>query len=115
MKASKEAIAVDRLRSAVDYFTREDGYRVKITTRHDKERKSYITTISDCEAQQREGYTMEYHRVFTNLYRTLNSEATTRYSFNKLQEIHAEIVKAMISDVETLLATHAPIEKEGER
>jgi hypothetical protein len=114
MNAIKEAIAIDSSRKAVDYWTRDDGYRVKITTRHDKERKSYTTTISDCEAQQREGYAMEYHRVFTNLYRTLNREATTRYNFNKLQEIHAEIVKAMILDVETLLATHAPIEREAE-
>jgi hypothetical protein len=114
MNAIKEAIAVDSSRKAVDYWTREDGYRVKITTRHDKERKSYTTTISDCEAQQREGYTMEYHRVFTNLYRTLNNSSAARYNFAKLQEIHAEIVKAMILDVEGLLATHAPIEREAE-
>jgi hypothetical protein len=114
MNASKEAIAIDSSRKAVDYWTREDGYRVKITTRHDKERKSYTTTISDCEAQQREGYTMEYHRVFLDLYRTLNNSTAPRYNFAKLQAIHAEIVEAMIQEVEGLIATHAPIEKEGE-
>lgn len=114
MNAIKEAIAIDSSRKAVDYWTREDGYRVKITTRHYKEKKSYTTTISECVAHKREGYTMENHRVFLDLYRTLNSEPAARYNFNKLQEIHAEIVKAMISDVETLIANHAPIEKEGE-
>lgn len=114
MNAIKEALAIDSSRKAVDYWTRDDGYRVKITTQHDKQRKSYTTTISDCHAQQREGYTMEYHVVLKNLYRTLNKEAAARYNFNKLQEIHAEIVKAMISDVETLIANHAPIEREGE-
>jgi hypothetical protein len=114
MNAIKEAIAVDSSRKAVDYWTREDGYRVKITTRHDKQRKSYTTTISECEAQHREGYTMEYHRVFLDLYRTLNNSSAARYNFNKLQEIHAEIVKAMIQDVEGLLSNHAPIEREAE-
>ena len=114
MNAIKEAIAIDSSRKAVDYWTRDDGYRVKITTRHDKQRKSYTTTISECEAQHREGYTMEYHRIFLDLYGVLNNATAPRYNFAKLQEIHAEIVKAMISDVETLLTNHAPIKKEAE-
>ena len=114
MNAIKEAIAVDSLRKAVDYWTRDDGYRVKITTRHDKQRKSYTTTISECVAHKREGYTMENHRVFLDLYRTLNNATAPRYNFTKLQEVHAEIVKAMIQEVEGLIANHAPVPKEGE-
>jgi hypothetical protein len=112
MNAIKEAIAIDSSRKAVDYWTRDDGYRVKITTRHYKEGKRYETTMSECVAHKREGYTIENHRVFLDLFRTLNSEATSRYNFNKLQEIHAEIVKAMIQDVENLLNTHPPVERE---
>lgn len=112
MNTVKEAIAVESSRKALDYWTREDGYRIKITTRHDKERKAYITVISDCVAEKRDGYTMEYHRVFTDLYRVLNSEAAARYNFNKLQLIHAEIVPAMIQEVEALLASREPVERE---
>lgn len=112
MNAVKEVLESESSRKTVAYWTREDGYRVKIVTSHDKQIKAYRTTLSECVAENRDGYTMEYHRVFANLYKTLNLEPVTRFNFVKLQAIHAEIVAAMVGDVESLLSSHAPIEKE---
>lgn len=112
MNTVKEALAVESSRKAETFWTREDGYRVKIVTRHDKARKAYITTISECVARKRDGYTMEFHRMYVDFNRLINSEAAARFNFNKMQTIHAEIVSAMVQDVESLLASREPVEKE---
>jgi hypothetical protein len=114
MNTVMEALALESSRKSINTYTREDGYRIKVVTSHDKQRKAYRTTISACVAEKREGYTMERHTIFTDLYRTLNVEPAARFNFTKLQAIHTEIVEAMIEDVKTLLSSHAPIQKEGE-
>lgn len=64
------------------------NYRVKVSTWHDKNRKAYITSISECRIDKRDGYTMEFHGVFADYYKTIKAEKVSRYSFKSLTEFH---------------------------
>ena len=46
-------------RRIVESWTREDNYRVKVTTWHDKNRKAFISNISECQIEKNAGYVME--------------------------------------------------------
>ena len=65
-----------------------ENYRVKVSTWHDKNRKAYITSVSECRIDKRDGYTMEFHGVFADYYKTIKAERVSRYSFKSLTEFH---------------------------
>lgn len=69
--------------------TYTDGsYRVRVTTSHNKNHKAYITTVSECQVEKREGYTMEFHSVFTDYFKNIKVQKVSRYSFKGLEEQH---------------------------
>lgn len=110
MNSTREELVSDTRRKALDYWTREDNYRVKVETRHDTGRKAYVTTISECLVLPRDGYSVERHAVFADLYKVLNVEKVARYNFKNMTALHRDIVAATIKDVEQLLREHAVIE-----
>lgn len=88
-------------RKIVETYT-DGSYRVRVETYHDKNRKAYITTIGECQIEKRDGYTMEFHSVFTNYYKRIKAESVSRYSFKSLEEFHnstAEEVAAIVANL----------------
>ena len=81
------------------------SYRVHITTKHDKTRKAFITSVSECQVMQRDGYAMEFHSVFTDYFKNIKAEKVARYSFAALNKFHdsaageaAEIVSQLFDN-----------------
>jgi hypothetical protein len=107
-----EKIAVDSSRKVSESWTREeDNYRVKVSTWHDKNRKAFISNISECQIQPREGYTMEFFSPFVDLNRMIQAERVTRYNFAKLQEFHLQAVAQVQAEVNSLLANAKKVEE----
>ena len=100
-----EKIAVDSRRKVSESWTRGDNYRVRVSTWHDKTRKTFISNISECQIQPREGYSMEFFSPFVDLNRLIQAERVSRYNFAKLQEFHLQAVAQVQAEVDTLLAT----------
>jgi len=99
-----DKIAVDSRRKVTESWTREDNYRVKVITWHDKTRKAFISNISECQVQPRDGYSMEFHAVFSDLNKVIQAERIARYNFAKLQEFHLQAVAQVQAEVDSLLA-----------
>lgn len=106
----KEITRNDITRKVSEVYTLE-AYRVRVTTQHDKTRKAFITTVSECQVMQRDGYAMEFHSVFTDYFKTIKAEKIARYSFAALNKFHdsaaleaAEIVKHLFDSYETRAA-----------
>lgn len=91
-------------RKVVESYTLENNYRVKVYTTHDKARKAYYTSISECQVQQREGYSMEFHAMFSDYSQIVQRIAISRYSWHTLEqahnlavELHGDIVRDLIA------------------
>jgi hypothetical protein len=69
-------------------YTLENNWRVKIYTRHDKARKAYLTSVSECQVQHRDGYSMEFHAVFTDFSKIVAAVPVARYSWHTLEAAH---------------------------
>ena len=91
-------------RKVVESYTLENNWRVKVYTTHDKARKAYYTSISECQVQQRDGYSMEFHAMFTDYSQIVQRVAVSRYSWHTLEqahnlavELHGNIVRDLIA------------------
>jgi hypothetical protein len=104
-----EKIAVDSSRKVSESWTRGDNYRVKVTTWHDKTRKAYLSNISECQIQPREGYTMEFFSPFSDLNKLIQAEQVSRYNFANLQAFHLAAVAQVLDQVEQLLANPSKV------
>ena len=102
---AKETTSNDITRKITDTYTVEN-YRVKVSTWHDKTRKAYLTSVSECRIEKREGYTMEYHGIFADYYKTIKAERVSRYSFTNLQKFHDEVADEVAVIVNQLLANY---------
>ena len=107
----KEVTRNDIGRRITESYT-VDTYRVKVSTAHDKSRKAYLTTISECTIERREGYTMERTTIFASYFKVLKAEKVSRYSFKSLEEFHASTAQEAGDIVSRLIDSHN--EKEGE-
>ena len=76
-------------RRITESYTLANNYRVKVTTWHDKARKAYLTAVSECEIEPREGgYTIERHTVYADFNRVVMSEPAARYSWLNMERVH---------------------------
>lgn len=107
----KESVKSDSSRKITDSYTIGD-YRVKVSTWHDKNRKAYITSVSECQVQQRDGYSMEFHAVFADYYKTINATRVSRYSLKSLEVFHQSTAEEVAVIVAKLIDSHN--KKEGE-
>lgn len=104
MNAKHEKYASSERRKITETFTTPDNYRVKITTRHDKDRKGYISIISECliEESGTSGIYFERHAVHADLNQLISSTPAARYDFRKLEHVHnlaAESVESLVSEL----------------
>jgi len=108
MNAEHEKYASSERRKITETFTTPDNYRVKITTRHDKDRKTYTSIISECviEESGTTGIYFERHAVHADLNQLISFTPAARYDFRKLEHAHnlaAESVEGLVSE---LIAKH---------
>lgn len=102
---AKETTSNDITRRITDTYTVEN-YRVKVSTWHDKTRKAYFTSVSECRIEKRDGYTMEYHGIFADYYKTIKAERVSRYSLTGLHKFHDEAADEAAAIVNQLLANY---------
>lgn len=89
-------------RRITESYTLENNYRVKISTWHDKARKAYLTNVSECQIQPRDGYTMEFHAMYSDFNQTVIGERTSRYSWCDMERAHniaAESVEDLVREL----------------
>lgn len=98
----KETTSNEITRKITDTYTVEN-YRVKVSTWHDKNRKAYLTSVSECRIDKRDGYTMEFHGIFADYYKTIKAERVSRYSFTNLQKFHNDSADEVAAIVNQLL------------
>lgn len=91
-------------RRIVETWTREDNYRVKVTTWHDKNHKGYISVISECTIEKGDGYTMEKWVMYSDLNRRIQYQAVSRYNYEKMSQAHLEAVAQVTDEVNELIA-----------
>lgn len=107
----KDSVSNETSRRITDSYT-VDNYRVKVSTWHDKARKAYMTSVSECQIERRDGYTMERHAIFANYYKVIKAERVSRYSFKSLAEFHASTAQEAGDIIERLIESYN--EKEGQ-
>ena len=91
-------------RRIVESWTREDNYRVKVTTWHDKTRKAFISNLSECTIERNEGYTMERSVMYSSLNKLIQIQAVTRYNYEKMADFHIQAVAQVMDQVNALIA-----------
>ena len=97
-------------RRIVESWTREDNYRVKVTTWHDKNRKAFISNLSECQIEKNEGYTMEKSVMYQSLNRLIQMEGVSRYNYEKMADFHAKAVSAVLDQIYSLLSDPSRVE-----
>lgn len=98
-------------RRIVESWTREDNYRVKVTTWHDKNRKAYISHISDCTIEKNAGYVMERSTMYESLFKRIQMEAVSRYNYEKMADFHAKAVTAVLDQIVLLISAPSGAEE----
>ena len=100
-----EKFGHDINRRIVESWTREeDNYRVKVSTWHDKNRKAYLSNISECTIERRDGFTMEKWTMYSSLNKLIQIQAVSRYNYEKMAELHIQAVAQVMDQVQALLA-----------
>ena len=90
-------------RRIVESWTREDNYRVKVSTWHDKNRKAFISNLSDCRIEVSENYTMEISVMFSDLNQKIQIQPVNRYNYEKMADFHNKAVTAVLDQIYSLL------------
>lgn len=104
--AEKETTRSESRRKITETYT-VGNYRVVVETSHDKTRKAYRTTVSECQIQKNDGYVMQFHSPFTDYYSTIKAAAVSRYNFNSLSQFHNSSADIAAEIVNTLLESHS--------
>lgn len=91
-------------RRIVESWTREDNYRVKVTTWHDKNRKAFISNLSECQIEKNAGYVMEKSVMYQSLNRLIEMQGVSRYNYEKMSDFHANAVSAVLDQINSLLS-----------
>jgi hypothetical protein len=98
-------------RRIVESWTREDNYRVKVSTWHDRNRKAFISNLSECKAEQREGYTMEFFSPFSDLNQLIQMQGVSRYNYEKMADFHDKAVTAVLDQIYSLISAPSNAEE----
>lgn len=101
--ATREKYGHEINRRIVESWTREDNYRVKVTTWHDKTRKAFISNLSECTIERNEGYTMERSVMYSSLNKLVQIQAVTRYNYEKMEDFHTQAVAQVMDQVNALI------------
>ena len=80
-------------RRITDTYTLPNNYRIKISTYHDKNKKTYWSIISECVAETRNGYTWERHELYKDLNKLLATAPGLRYNSKDLHTAHANALQ----------------------
>ena len=91
-------------RRIVESWTREDNYRVKVTTWHDKTRKAFISNISECTIERRDGFTMEKWTMYQSLNKLIQIQKINRYNYDKMAYFHILGVAMVQNQINALIA-----------
>ena len=112
MNAKHEKFTNEITRKCVDTWTLENNYRVKVYTTHDKVKKVYWSTISECEvkASGTSGIYFEYHIMYKHLNKLAGKVIATRYNPSNMVKAHDDALYAVRELVDQLL--QANYEKE---
>ena len=77
-------------RRITDTYTLENNYRIKISTYHDKVKKTYWSVISECVIRESgAGVYFERHRMHADLNKLIATASALRYSSKDLHAAHA--------------------------
>lgn len=90
-------------RRIVESWTREDNYRVKVRSWHDKNRKAFISNLSECQIEANEGYVMEKSVMYSDLNQLIQIQPVSRYNYEKMSEFHAQAVAQVLDQINSLL------------
>lgn len=90
-------------RRIVESWTREDNYRVKVRSWHDKNRKAFISNLSECQIEANEGYVMEKSVMYSDLNQLIQIQPVSRYNYEKMAEFHAQAVAQVLDQIHSLL------------
>ena len=90
-------------RRIVESWTREDNYRVKVRSWHDKNRKAFISNLSECQIEVNEGYVMEKSVMYSDLNQLIQIQPVSRYNYEKMSEFHAQAVAQVLDQINSLL------------
>mgnify|MGYP003334696938 CR=1 FL=1 len=96
-------------------YTLDNGYRVKLSTSHNGNYKVIRSIVSECLYRQELNYAMETHRVFSDFSEIVTSEKVARYSFDKLEEVHALALALSADTIAGLLNSGKAGERECQR
>ena len=113
MNAIHEKFVNEITRKCVDTYTLENNYRVKVYTYHDKVKKVYWSTISECtvEASGSEGIYFEKHSVHTDIHELAGKVEALRYNSEKLKAAHELALYSVFGQIEELLEAGQAREK----
>lgn len=92
-------------RKCVDTYTLENNYRVKVSTYHDKVKKVYWSTISECvvEDSGTTGIYFERHSMHTDFNRLAGRVEALRYNPENMKRAHALALDSVRGLIDQLL------------
>ena len=96
-------------------YTLDNGYRVKLSTSHNGNYKVIRSIVSECLYRQELNYAMETHRMFSDYNQQVTSEPVARYSFDKLEAVHAKALEMAAADISALISSGEAGERECQR
>jgi hypothetical protein len=104
-------IVSNERRRITDTYTLENNYRIKISTYHDRIKKVYWSTISECivHASDTPGFYFERHRIHADLNKLLVTAPGLRYSFKDLHAAHNTALNLGVDLRDQFLTANADI------
>ncbi len=113
MNAIHENFVNEITRKCVDTYTLENNYRVKVSTYHDKVKKVYWSTISECvvEASGTAGFYFERHTMYTDFNRLAGKVEALRYNPENMKKAHGLALDSVRGLIDQLLEAGKEREK----
>ena len=105
MNAIHDRFVNEITRKCVDTYTLDNNYRVKVYTYHDKVKKVYWSTISECtvEASGTSGIYFEKHTMYTDLRQLAGKVEALRYNPENMKKAHEAALYSVRELVDQLL------------
>jgi hypothetical protein len=108
----KQIISNER-RRITDTYTLPNNYRIKISTYHDRAKKTYWSVISECVIRESgAGVYFERHRMHADLNKLLATAPGLRYSSKDLHTAHAQALGLGVELRDQYLSINADIPAE---
>lgn len=108
MDVKKDKFINSTSRRIVESYTLPNNYRVKLYTYHDKVKKVYWTTISECMVEESgtSGIYFERYRMNIDLNRLAGKVDALRYDSYKMQQAHELALYGVRELIDQLLESH---------